>query len=108
MSLPTTLQKLRMYREWLEYVKDQDIGNSADYDERWEDFLYEWRTEKALNMLAESYSSEDDFDEASWGEGFVEEVYSGDADDSLDTITLPWKVMVITNLLMTMERLKSL
>ena len=80
MPLPITLQKLRMYREWIEYSKGQEF---EDYDTRWEDFLDEWRTEKALNMLSESFSSEDEFDEASWGESFVEQVYSGDADEMM-------------------------
>ena len=80
MSLPSTLQKLRMYREWIEYSRDQEY---EDYDDRWQEFLDEWRMEKALNMLSESFSSEDEFDEASWAEDFVGQVYSGDADEMM-------------------------
>jgi len=55
MPLPITLQKLRMYREWIEYSKGQEF---EDYDTRWDEFLDEWRTEKALNMLSESFEAE--------------------------------------------------
>ena len=65
MSLPSTLQKLRMYREWIQYSRDQEY---EDYDDRWQEFLEDWRYEKSIGMLAESFGAESFSADKKYGE----------------------------------------